>query len=306
MPMKTSRSKLSRILPLMVATVLANQPLVSFAETQTWEGFGGAFAADSKYWGDGKAELSYFDILETRYGQTQPGQLTIMLVREPFAPEELVKADDWRREGTYGVLKMNQIYQIQTGTYDYLQMFSGFWKTDNSQFIKWSLTSNDGCGNTFKLGERQGDDWKILFHTYWEGMVSGELTVPAVPEVIYYDELPFRVRTLDFSKDTQEFEIQLIPGTINSKKGNFTAAPATVSLAAPSDAEKTQRVVTVIRADGTDRFVLDAEFPHLLRVWEKADGSVATLKSALKLAYWEMNKPGDRERALADETLRLD
>ena len=55
---------------------------------------------------------------------------------------------------------------------------------------------------------------------------------------------------------------------------------------------------------GTDRFVLDRDFPFLLRQWNAADGSRLKMKRSLKVAYWNYNKTGDREKALADPMLR--
>ena len=55
---------------------------------------------------------------------------------------------------------------------------------------------------------------------------------------------------------------------------------------------------------GTDRFVLDRDFPFLLRQWNAADGSHLKLKNSLKVAYWNYSAPGDRERALKDPMLR--
>ena len=43
---------------------------------------------------------------------------------------------------------------------------------------------------------------------------------------------------------------------------------------------------------------------HLLREWTAADGSHLKLKRNLKVDYWNYNKPGDRERALANPMLR--
>jgi hypothetical protein len=180
-------------------------------------------------------------------------------------------------------------------------MHSNFWRVDNAQLLKFSLTSNDSCGNTFKQARREGDRFAYDYHTYWDGMADGkeDLTLPA--NGYFYDELPWLVRTMDFfAKPTGEFEVQLAGTTINSKKDTFAFKPAKISY------KSTERTieVTVEHAGGTDRFILDERFPHLLREWNAADGSKLKMKRSLKVAYWNYNKPGDRERALADPMLR--
>ncbi|HEX4641638.1 MAG TPA: hypothetical protein VH252_09635, partial [Chthoniobacterales bacterium] len=62
--------------------------------------------------------------------------------------------------------------------------------------------------------------------------------------------------------------------------------------------------VTVEHAGGADHFILDRDFPNLLRQWNAADGSRLKMKRSLKVAYWNYNKPGDREKALTDPMLR--
>jgi hypothetical protein len=125
------------------------------------------------------------------------------------------------------------------------------------------------------------------------------LLIPA--NGIFYDELPFRIRTIDFSKPSPGFDIQLAaPSVINSKKDAINFKPAKVMFV--SNARTID--VAVEHSGGTDKFTLDREFPYLLREWNAADGSHLKLKNSLKIAYWEYNKLGDRERALADPMLR--
>jgi hypothetical protein len=131
-------------------------------------------------------------------------------------------------------------------------------------------------------------------------MADGSAQVTLPPDGFFYDELPLRVRTIDFQKPSGEFGIQLAPTIISSKKTELVWKPAHVSY---TTGEKFI-TVTVQHAGGRDEFVLDRDFPHLLREWTAADGSVLKLKRTLKVAYWKYGRPGDRERALADPMLR--
>jgi hypothetical protein len=255
---------------------------------------------NNSYWGDGKAEFNIYDAQIVRYGQPRPCEVLHILVREPFDPKQLVKPDDWKRPETMAVLKLNQILHVPTGIYVYQQMHSNFWRVDNAQLLKFSLTSNDSCGNTFKEARRTADQFAYEYHTYWDGMADGKENIALPPNGYFYDELPWRVRTIDFSKPTGDFEIQLAGTTINSKKDIFAFKPAKISF---TSTEKTIDI-SVQHAAGVDHFILDHDGPHLLRQWTGADGSRLKMKRNLKLDYWNYNKPGDRERALADPMLR--
>ncbi len=263
--------------------------------------FSPVFIQNSSYWNDGKAEFDIYDAQLVREGEPRHDEALHILVREPFDLKQLVKADDWQRDGVVPVLKMNQILHAQTGLYVVQQMHSTFWRADNGRLAKWSLTSNDSCGNSFQEGRRSGEQFTHEWHTYWDGMADGRERVTLPPDGFFYDELPLRVRTIDFAKKPNgEFEIQLAPTVIGSRKTALVWQSAQVKYAT---GEKFINV-SVEHAGGHDEFVLDRDFPHLLREWTMADGSHLKLKRTLKVAYWKYGKPGDRERALNDPMLR--
>ena len=116
-----------------------------------------AFLQNDSYWGDGKAEFNLYDAQIVREGQPRPCEVLHILVREPFDPKQWTKVDDWKRPGVIPVVKLNQILHVPTGIYTYQQMHSSFWKIDNGLLLKWSLTSNDSSGNTFKEMRRFGE-----------------------------------------------------------------------------------------------------------------------------------------------------
>ena len=252
------------------------------------------FIQNSSYWNDGKAEFDIYDAQIMRYGQPRQTEVIHLLVREPFDLRQFVKPDNWQNTpNLIQVLKMNQILHIPTGIYVYQQMHSNFWRADNARLAKFSLTSNDSCGNTYKEARRGAEVFTYQWHTYWDGMANGQEKVTLPANGFFYDELPLRVRTIDFRNPSGDFSIALAPSIINSKKDDLAWAPAQVYY------ESTERAiyVTVQHAAGTDRFMLDRDFPFLLRKWEQADGSRMQLKRSLKIDYWNYHGLGDRKRA---------
>jgi len=280
----------------LIATALVFFALLKSAAGQ----FAPALLQNSSYWNGGKAEFDFYDAQIVREGLPRPCEVLHILVREPFDPKQLVKPDDAKRPDLINVIKLNQILHVPTGIYLYQQMHSNFWNIDNGALLKFSLTGNDSCGNTFKEGRRLSGEFAYDFHTYWDGMADGHENVPVPANGYFYDELPLRVRTIDFSKSNGEFEIQLAPTTINSKKDTIVFKPAKVSF------KLSERTIDVdVQHDGgKDHFVLDRDFPFLLREWNAADGSRLKMKNSLRIDYWNYNKPGDRERALRDPMLR--
>jgi len=259
-----------------------------------------ALLQNDSYWSDGKAEFNFYDAQVVREGQTRPCEVLHILLREPFDPKQWVKVDDWKRPGVVPVIKLNQVLHVPMGVSVHQQMHSNFWRVDNGVLLKWSFTHSDGFGNTFKEARRFGEQLAFNWHTYWDGMADGSENITPPANGYFYDELPLRVRTIDFSKPTGEFEIELAPTVINSKKDTIAFKPAKISF---TSNDKTIEI-EVQHSGGKDHFVLDHEFPFLLREWSAADGSHLKLKNSLKMDYWNYGKNGDRERALNNPMLR--
>ncbi|MEO7319257.1 MAG: hypothetical protein ABIZ56_09740 [Chthoniobacteraceae bacterium] len=265
--------------------------------------FSAAWLQDEKYWGDGKAEFNIYDAEEVRYGHPRKCEVIHVLVREPFAERDLVKAEAKTPGGTYPVIKLNQILHIPTGVYVYQQMHSAFWRSDTGELVKVTLTSNDSCGNTYKefraIGGLRGLlrlGWRYEWRTYWEGMSAGEEIVDAPAKAVFYDELPMRVRTIDFSNGAGAFATAIAPTIIGSKRDQITFASASVEWTVHPDA-----IAVRVTIDAKhDDFLLEPKSPHVLRDWKKSDGGSLTLRRSLKLDYWNYNQPEDMKRALRE------
>jgi hypothetical protein len=256
---------------------------------------------NNSYWGDGKAEFNIYDAQIVREGQPRPCEVVHILVREGFDPKQFARVEGQPRSDTIAVLKLNQIFHVPTGLYLWQQMYSNFWRVDSGQLLKFSLTSNDSLGNTYKEGRRAADVMSYEYRTYLDGMSSGSEPVALPQNAWFHEELPWRVRTFDFRKPTGELEVQLAQTAINPKKDNFEFKAAKVSFVSTQKSIN----VTVQHAGGKDEFRLDSNFPYLLREWTAADGNHLKMKRNLKVDYWNYGKNGDRERAFNNPMLRM-
>lgn len=255
---------------------------------------------DEALWGDGKAEYAVFDATERRYGVARETEVRHILVRENFAVAERVKADDWREPGAYPVIKLNQIITVPTGSYRYDQGHSAFWRADSGELLKYAQTTNDSCGLAYKQGDRDGARWRHRVFTYWQGMSETDTRAEAPPDALFYDELPFKLRLLDWSaiaksSGATRFTAPLMASVIGSKADPLAWAPATFSVTRADAVAANEPAwrVTVAHARGEDRFVFASASPHGLLRWERWDGTALVLRHAIRLPYWELNRPGD-------------
>src|SRR5438477_1961832 len=224
---------------LAIALVLGEQASAQFSP---------GLLQNNSYWADGKAEFNIYDAQIARYGIPRACEVLHILVREPFDPKQLVKPDNPNQPDAIPVLKLNQILHVPTGLYVYQQMHSNFWRVDNAQLLKFSLTSNDSCGNTFKEARREAERFAYEYHTYWDGMAGGKENLAVPRDGHFYDELPWLVRTIDFQKPSTTFEVALAGTTINSKKDSFAFKPARIFF----KSNEREIDVTVEHAGGTD------------------------------------------------------
>jgi hypothetical protein len=278
---------------MKTGTLFACVAVVCASFVQADSPFKDRLLQDDGFWGDGKAEMAVFSARESRYGKLRETEIRHILVREDFARDEQVKADNWQAPGTYAVIKLNQVITVPTGSYRYDQGHSAFWRVSDGEMVKFATTTNDSCGLTYKQGNRDDDEWTYRAFTYWEGMSEVEETADAPEDALFYDELPFKLRTLDWGK-VQLFEAPLMESVVDSKAEPLAWAPAAFAIERTPDGWR----VTVKHARGTDRLTFERPYPHALVRWLKHDGSRLERKHLIRLPYWELNSPGD-ERYLA-------
>src|SRR5690606_37637721 len=89
-----------------------------------------------------------------------------------------VKAD-WPYDGkpVVTMMKTNLVEDVDTDNYPYRSMTSVFAPRDDvMRPHKMTYTLHEWCGNTYKeLRQHDGPGGeRLVYHTYWEGIASGE------------------------------------------------------------------------------------------------------------------------------------
>ncbi len=258
------------------------------------------FASD-RLWDDGRAEIDAYEAAIRRYGTLRTLTAYLIVVKEDFSKRQLVKADpEHDRDDLMTVLKLNQVIDYQTGIYTYHQMASCFFERASMDLVKFSLTSNEWCGNTYKVYTRRGRGAALHVHTYWDNQSESTYDVPVGPDVVLTDQLPLWIRSLPQTPGTV-LPLRLIPTQIESKGPRPEIVPATLRAVREETVTVPAGVFRTLRWDlkaGDERpgsYWMSREDPYILVAWDRPDGGSYRLKWTQRLAYWTLNHPGDEK-----------
>lgn len=250
------------------------------------------------YWDDGQAEIHRYDAELRIYGQARTAEhLDHIVVSERHLPGPLVKADDWRTPGTVDMLKFNYVTSAQTGVYRYQQMLSFFFDRSDQRLAKMTLASHEWCGNTFKELVHFRGRSSYEFNTYWEGQGNGSFEVDFPADMVVYDSLPVQLRALRFAEGL-EVSLALLPRQLSSKASEPLAERATLSVTGRRSVEVPAGridawILELRHGAGVDTLAFEAEFPHRMLSWTRADGDRFALRTSQKLDYWNRNRVRD-------------
>jgi len=262
-----------------------------------------ALLQNRSYWGDGKSEIDFYQAEFVRDGEPHACELVMILTPLFVAPNDLAPMADNKVAGAVPAIRMNQVATIPRGVTAELRSIEALWRMDSMSLARLSFTGNDISGNVAKtlIEVRQPNQvsWTYSCQSYL-GKVDAPALALGPKQSLGYDELPVRVRTIDFTKPAGEAEVDMA-GTLSSSAKEFDGLkPAKISWKA---SERTINV-QVQHPSGKDEFVLDANFPFLLREWRAADGTHLKMKNSIRADYRKYLRNGDRERALKDPMLR--
>lgn len=256
----------------------------------------------SNYWNDGKAEISSYELQQSRYGELHEGEATLIFVTEPFSKSKQVKLDDYRNEkDRVDVLKLNAVRKFQTGIYPYSMMTSVFSPYKKSGLaLKITSSIQEWCGHTFKQFNRQGKKINISGHSYFES--EGETTT-TIADVWLEDELWNLIR-IDPTA-LPKGEISIIPGLTTTRFQNESnllkkanAQLQKVQSTYGSDEELNEYSIQYIGSNSkTLKIHFETTFPYTILGWEEIGRltTTARLKNSIRLDYWTKNSNADRK-----------
>lgn len=253
------------------------------------------------YWYQGKAELTRYDLKQSRYGEIHSGEAVFIFVTEPFLAEKQVKYEHGDRSGAISVLKGNLTRKFFTGIYPYSIMTSVFTPVDlkNRTTLKTTTSVQEWCGHTFTQLNWRNGKYAGLLYSYFQDEGDQRFEMDGV---MLEDEIWTRIRISPATLPQGSFRI--IPGGEYSRLRHFKLQPvaATATLSAQGD----HQLYTVHYPDLNRDLKIEFEsaLPHAIVSWEeKGPGGfgptpkILTTKAvrtkSIWLDYWNKHSVSD-------------
>ena len=146
------------------------------------------------HWGDGKAEITSYQLEIPQYREPRKGQAVLIFVTEDFRADKQVKIESSNAAKT-PVLKLNNVRDFRTGAYPYHTMLSSFaplakWDLGTSSLpMKLSLSTIEWCGNFYSQLNTRKDDFNFTRHSYFELEADSTLSIKKHQDGIFEDNL---------------------------------------------------------------------------------------------------------------------
>ncbi|EOZ95172.1 hypothetical protein A33Q_3377 [Indibacter alkaliphilus LW1] len=258
------------------------------------------FDAWGKYWFQGKAELSSFELTQYRYGEPREGEAVLIFVTEDFSRKKQVKLDNPGDAGRdkLSVIKMNQTRDFVTGIYPYHMMLSAFTPTkEQSNGVKFTLSSQEWCGQSFaQLNLKSGESYSGKLFSYFEQEGDDTFSFSGLAE----DDIWNLIRIDPGQIPTGS--VQMLPSLFYQRftHKDFEKQEAFVRV---RDISENRSQVEVAYSNGSRVVKIDfeKEFPFQIMAWEeedtRSDGSKEVTKAKRKglkvVDYWTRNKVED-------------
>jgi hypothetical protein len=248
-----------------------------------------------KYWYNGTAEISTYELSQARYGEMREGTAVLIFVTEPFDKTDQIKADQ-SKDSNRTVLKLNATRNFNTGIYPYSIMSSTFLpldKKDNA--IKIATSIQEWCGHTYMQFNQDGDAYDVSLYSYFQSEGKEEFEVD---NVMTENQIAAQLR-LD-PKAMPIGEIKIIPSTEYLRLKHVETKPYDAIAKLSEIPDGYLYSVKFTELERTIAFKTEKTFPYRILSWmdRYKDGaapmvSTGTLKKSINTAYWKKNANKD-------------
>lgn len=270
------------------------------------------------HWGDGRAEMNGYRMVQPRYGEKREGTLVLVYVTEEMSERLRVKADPGKHPPgeVYPVMKLNAIEDFQTGIYDYNVMTSTFCRVAAGWPVrKVSFSSQDWCGHVYhQLLPREGRIAGV-FHSYFDGEADGTEDLPLPAGGVFEDALPVLLRGWwgDYLKPGESRTVPFLPSLFGARlehralawgEARIARSRGTSAIAVPAGRFEVWTWTVEVEGGPRTTLAIEAEPPYRLIRRAGSGGEEATLAGSVRLAYWKLSAPGG-ERHLREMGLKV-
>jgi len=244
--------------------------------------------AQNSLWDDGSAEVIQYNATRIIYKKVRKFTYTFITVSEIFNKEFNVKTDDYNRNDVFKIMKVNAFAAIETDNYPYHFLTSMFFLRDNPTILhKYTNSSQEWCGNTFKEYLIEGEKFNYTYHSYWDGEGNGSKQINA--DVLFEDQLYYTLRSLKF-KNGLRFKAQVLESQISSKAKNNKVYAAQFLLSDETDSLRninTWKITVNLEKDKTNTYYFSKTYPNNLLKAKTWDGKTLEIIKVSRYAYWK-------------------
>lgn len=243
------------------------------------------------YWYAGKAELSTYDVVQERYGETRQAEQVNVFVTEDFSRKKQVKLDDPQSAGSdrCPVLKLNSIRRFKTGIYDYSIMQSVFSPVDGSKTLKTSSTIQDWCGQVFfQMNHNANGNYGTKSFSYFEE--EGD-AMSTIGNAVLEDEFWTKIRL--GPEKIQTGKTQLIPSPVYARLRHKTLQAESAEIRIEKNNKENTLVIAYSDIPRVLKIYYENVSPYRITGWEEtfkgSTQSKGSLKQVILSAYWSQN-----------------
>ncbi len=267
------------------------------------------------YWGDGRAEVSSYRVVQSRYGEDRAGYGVMIFVTEDVNRKTLIKVESPTPEpDRIYALKLNNVLKFTTGIYDYSVMTSVFSAVEPQagvrpfELLKLNMSSQEWCGHVFEEVRFDGDHVQGNLNSYFEREGNRSWSLERSETFASEDHLLIQIRELKgpFMAEGESRQLMLLPAlwqfrVQHSERSLVSATLTKGEREQITVGEATYTAFPWFWSDGTrEKSVwVDAEYPHRILRWASADGSRGELMVSKRLPYWGQHDLDDEH--LRDE-----
>jgi hypothetical protein len=253
-----------------------------------------------KYWYQGKAELTRYNLQQVRYGEIHQGEAVLVFVTEPFLNSKQVKYEHGDKAGSQSVLKLNFTRKFYTGIYPYSLMTSVFTPVDyqKSRTLKVTSSSQEWCGHTFTQMNLRDKGYDVLVRSYFQDEADQNFNIS---QAWLEDELWSRIRIAPETLPTGDVEI--VPGLQFVRLWHKNAKPVKASAKITQEGKLKLYTINYPEIKRELKIQFQNDFPYEIVYWEETQpggfgGSAplttkATKTKSILLDYW--NRHGNED-----------
>lgn len=143
------------------------------------------------YWHRGLAEVSRYELQQSRYGELHDGEAVLVFVTEDFLTDKHVKYEFGPRDNAVGILKGLQYRRFWTGVYPYNITTTAFVPVKTAQALKVAFAQTDWCGQVWAQFNRRGETFDVETRSYFQAEADKDFQLKGV---LTEDEVMTRIR----------------------------------------------------------------------------------------------------------------